>query len=296
MSIDKLIRLVPAWKKSTQLEYEPLNGGYSNQIYKVTADGGTFAFRINGSQNEHLGMDYQDEVEIMTLAAEYGITPEILDCGKQTDFLITRFLEGETLSTDQMKNPDIIKQVVHVMKKVHSLPYKGKRTSTPFSLTRSYLSGAGELGSAWQIRLADHLSKVDSIEQDRKKDPGFLQHYCHNDMLQHNIMNCHDGNLMLLDWELSGLGDIWFDIATVTFSSGLSSEEEDVLLTAYFGESNTRLRDKLEDMKYVCMIREIGWAVLHTDLNRRLPVPGNDFIDFAEHVLNRLENGMYSLI
>ena len=296
MDIDELIQKVPAWKNSADLRYEPLGGGYTNHIFKVFADGREYAFRINGSQNTHLGLEYSDEIEVMTLAGKYGLAPDVLDCGDQSDFLITGFLEGATLTEDQMKEPDMIKRVVPVMKKVHALPYKGKRTSTPFSLTRSYFSGAGDSGRSWVMKLSDHLAKLDSIEKEQKKDPGFLQRYCHNDILQHNIMNCADGSIKLLDWELSGLGDIWFDIATISFSSGFNADEEEILLTAYFERSDSQLRRKLEDMKYVCMLREISWAVLTTELNRQLPVPGKDFLDFANHVLSRLENGIYSLI
>jgi hypothetical protein len=44
------------------------------------------------------------------------------------------------------------------------------------------------------------------------------------------------------------------------------------------------------------MIREIGWALMHTALNRKRPEPGTDYSDFANSVLNRLKEGLVTLV
>ena len=296
MNIEKTIKQIPAWQNAKTIRYEPLNSGYSNKIYKIFVDSAVYALRMNGTQNEFLSLKYEDEAEAMTLAAEQNIAPAILSCENQSDFLITEFVDGPLLTVEQMHDTDTIKTIIALLKRVHALPYSGARSSTPFSLTRGYLAGAAKLGMACPTDLKDFLPQMADIEKRREKDPIYLKHYCHNDMFTHNMIQCQDGSIKLIDWELSGIGDIWFDLATISFSCGLNSSEDETMLLAYFGSIDDQKRETLHDMKFVCMIREIGWALLHTAINRRLPTPGTDYSEFGNTVLERLQRGLVTLI
>ena len=54
--------------------------------------------------------------------------------------------------------------------------------------------------------------------------------------------------------------------------------------------------ETLRDIKLVCMVREIGWALLHTALNRTLPAPGTNYLDFSREVLESLQRGLVTLV
>lgn len=296
MTITEIINQVPEWKNNGNIRYELLTSGYSNVVYKVFAKGESYALRINGIQNDFLGLKYEEEIEVMNLASQHNLTPKVLECTNKTDFLITEFVNGNLLPEDQIGQPGNLRKVIDLLKKIHTIPYQGNRQSTPFSLTRSYLRGAEKLGVPCPKELNEYLEKMNAIEKDRQKDPGYLKCYCHNDPFAHNIMFCPDGNIKILDWELSGLGDIWFDLATVSFSCGFDQATDQAMLNLYFGVSDEQKMKTLTDIKMVCMIREIGWALLHTALNRIKPEPGRDYSEFAGSVLNRLKEGYVSLI
>lgn len=296
MNIQEIIQQVPAWQKAERLHYEPLNGGYTNSIYKVVVNEKTYVVRINGIQNVYLGLDYEDELDFMSQAAPCQIAPKVLLCENKRDFLISEFIEGSTLTDQQMSEPSILTKVVDLLKKTHSVPYTGKRLSTPFSLTRGYLQGAEKLGIPCPEDLKGFLAEMDLIEKERQKDPAFLKHYCHNDAFSHNIMVSPDGTFTLLDWELSGQGDLWFDLATMSFSGGFDKATDDLLLHSYFGGSDAAKHKTLHDIKFVCMIREISWALLTTAINRNKSESGKEFLDFADTVLNRLKQGIVTLI
>ena len=296
MNIKDILQQIPAWEKTETIRYEPINSGYSNKIYKVFVDDKEYALRINGKQNEYLSLRYEDEAEAMALAAKQNIAPAILPCENQSDFLITEFVDGPLVTIEQMRHEDTIKTIVTLLKKVHALPYSGTRSSTPFSLTRGYLAGSEKLGMVCPVDLKDFLPKMAAIEKTRQKDPVYLKHYCHNDMFTHNMIQSRDGSIKLIDWELSGLGDIWFDLATISFSCGFNPSEDETMLLAYFGSIDDQKQKTLHDMKFVCMIREIGWALLHTAMNRLLPTPGTDYLEFANTVLDRLKQGLVTLI
>lgn len=296
MTIAEIINQIPDWKNNKTITYQPLTTGYSNMVYKVSVNNKHYALRINGTQNKFLGLHYKDEIEIMTLASQYGLTPKVLPCENKTDYLITEFVEGTLLGDKDLSRPDILPKVVQLLKTIHRLPYKGSRESTPFTLARRYLKGAEDLGLSYPAELHPFIAKMNQIEANRINDPDFMTSYCHNDAFAHNMILSPDGNLKILDWELSGRGDIWFDLATLSFSGGFNHATEQVMLELYFGSSDDEKMKTLADIKFVCMIREIGWALMHTALNRNKPVPGTDYSDFANAVLNRLQNGYLSLI
>nr|WP_319570385.1 choline/ethanolamine kinase family protein [uncultured Draconibacterium sp.] len=296
MDITEIINQIPKWKDNANIRYEPLTGGYSNIVYKVFVDGENYALRINGKQNKFLELNYDDEIEIINLASKDNLTPKVLECENKTDFLITEFIDGNVLSEDQVANPDILKKVVDLVKRIHKIPYQGNRHSTQFSLTRNYLRGAKKLGVLYPTELNEFIKRMDVIEKNHQKDPNYLKYYCHNDVFAHNILLCPDGDLKILDWELSGLGDIWFDLATISFSCGFDQATDESLLNFYFGNSGEQKMKTLHDIKWVCMIREIGWALLHTALNKNKPEPGTDYSEFANSILNRLKQGLVTLI
>ena len=296
MNITEIINQIPNWKNNKNIHYEPLTSGYSNIVYKVFVDGKNYALRINGKQNEFLGLKYEDEIEIMNLASKDNLTPRVLDCKNKRDFLITEFVDGNILKEDQVSKPKNLRNVIKLLKNIHKIPYNGNRQSTQFSLTRNYLRGAEKLGVFYSTEMNEFLKKMDIIEKNRQKDPNYLKCYCHNDAFAHNIILCPDGNVKILDWELSGLGDIWFDLATLSFSCGFDQAADESMLNLYFANTDEQMMKTLFDIKFVCMIREIGWALLHTALNKNKPEPGTDYSDFANSVLNRLKQGYVSLI
>ncbi|EDY81466.1 Phosphotransferase enzyme family, putative [Verrucomicrobiia bacterium DG1235] len=296
MNIDEIIKRVPVWENAKSIRYEPLSGGYSNFIYKIFVDDKIYALRINGKQNTFLGLEYEDEVSAMSLAATQGLTPMVLQCENESDFLITEFIEGEMLSVEDASNPRNLNKVIGVLKKIHEIPYSGKRTSTPFSLTRGYLKGAEELGIPCPPDLEKFLEDMSVFEVARQEDSSYLKHYCHNDAFTHNMIISSDDSIKMLDWELSGLGDIWFDLATLSFSCGFDETTDEVMLKSYFGYSDGDMRKTLHDMKSVCMVREIGWALLHTAINRSQNIPGADYMEFSNSVLDRLKQGLVSLV
>ena len=296
MNIDEIVNQVPDWQKAKTIRHETLSGGYSNTVYKVFVDEKIYALRINGKQNEFLGLEYKDEIEIIAQAAKHDLTPMVLECENKSDFLITDFIYGTQLSEEQIKNTDNLKKVVSILKKIHKIPYSGKRCSTPFSLTRGYLQGAERLGIPCPTDLKEFLKEVNAIEKTRQNDSDYKKHYCHNDAFAHNMLVCDNGDIKIIDWELSGLGDIWFDLATLSFSCGFDHISGEIMLESYFGSSDELKHKILGEMKFVCMVREIGWALLHTALDKNKPIQGPGYMDFANSVLNRLKQGLVTLV
>lgn len=294
MRIEEVIKDVQQWNQAKKIEFEPLNGGYTNVTYKVNIDNNLYAIRINGHQNEFLKLKREEEIRAIEQAARLDLAPMVLDCKNKDDYLITEFLNGSILSKEEIHEPEIIKKVAEALRKVHSIK-DIKRICSPYHLIRSYLEGAERLGVKIPIELGSYLERMTEIENSRKKDLENTNKYCHNDYFTFNMIKSDYENIKVIDWELSGIGDAYFDLATLSFSNSFNQAEEIILLRSYFGNYNHEMHSILSDLKLVCMIREISWALLHSGIEVEKVNHEMNYYQFALWVLDRLRQGFITL-
>jgi len=83
----------------------------------------------------------------------------------------------------------------------------------------------------------------------------------HNDLLNGNLLLV-DGRIRLIDWEYSGMGDPFFDLANFSSHHDLGEEGDLALLEAYWGETGPALLAALGLMKLVSELREALWGVV----------------------------------
>jgi thiamine kinase-like enzyme len=267
--------------------YEPLNGGLSNMSYKITSGGKSYVLRINGRQNDFLGLNRAEEANAIRKAHALGISAEVFYV--DDEILITEFKPGKILSEAEIHNPLYIQKAADLLRTAHSIKDIDRHCS-PFELMDKYFSGARKLGAVFPDGLDDYLRKMEAIERRASRNSPFTNGYCHNDAYCINILN-NDGELCLIDWELSGYGNIFFDIATISFINSFSKAEDKLLLQRYFGQFEDEFTEMLRDMKYMNMMREIGWALLHS------AIEGHhidfDYYKSAVYHFNKLKKGLY---
>ncbi|WP_164545216.1 phosphotransferase [Antribacter gilvus] len=261
---------------------EPLNGGYSNETYRVTGGPVDAVLRLNGHQNDVLGLSRTAEAAAIQAAAVRGVAPEVLAAAD--DYLLTALVPGELLTPEQTHEPRYIREMARVLKEVHAIEGVARR-SDPFWLVRTYLDGARSLGFPMPDGLDGVLREVDAIEA-RAAARGDGEAYCHNDFYRFNVI-ADDGRLTVLDWELSGVGNVYFDLATPAFHEGYTPDEDRLLIEAYFGEYDDQHAAALHDFKYMNMVREVGWALAHAALDAARPeaVHVNHSLDYVKEAM-----------
>ena len=269
----------------------PLDGGYSNETYRVSGPVDA-VLRVNGHQNDTLGLSAAGEAAAIREAAARGIAPELIRAGE--GYLVTALVPGVLLTPERSHEPSCIRELARVLTQVHAIEGVN-RVCDPFWLVRTYLAGARELGVAMPEGLDAVLAEVDAIEG-RAAARGDRTAYCHNDFYRFNVID-HDGRLTVLDWELSGVGNVYFDLATPAFHESYTPEEERILIEAYFGEHDERHAAALHDFKYLNMVREVGWGLLHAGLDaaRSDAAHVNHALDYHEsalHFMGRLRAGL----
>ncbi|RDY27837.1 aminoglycoside phosphotransferase [Romboutsia weinsteinii] len=293
-NIDLILKKISGWSSIDGITYEPLNGGLSNITYKVKVDNKFYVLRVNNNQNEYLDLSREEEQNAIIKASKLGIAPSVFSSGNKKNTLITEFIEGKSIEVEEMHNTELIKKVTSTLLKIHSL--KGiKRVCSPFDLIRRYLKGAQDLSVIIPDNLHKHLKHMEGIEIQRSQDKENINKYCHNDYHTGYNMILNDEKLTVIDWELSGIGDVYFDLATISSDNRFSIEEDKVLLISYFGVFDNEKLTTLNDMKFVCMLREISWALMHEGMNIERINHDLKYYEFAQYILDRLDQGIVTL-
>ena len=64
--------------RNQAVSYEPLNGGLSNQTYKLVCGGTVYVLRIHGKQTEYLKLTRSSEVDVMRSMSDAKVAPLVL--------------------------------------------------------------------------------------------------------------------------------------------------------------------------------------------------------------------------
>ena len=287
-TIESILPEIPLWQGKT-VAYEPLNGGMSNTTYKVFADGVPYALRINGGQNDYLKLDRLEEAEAIRKAHALGIAVEMLT--GTPEYMVTEFFSGQVLPEDRARQPEAIQKIADVLRKAHTITGVN-RVCSPFDLIHRYLDGARAIGVDRPDGLDGVLREMDAIQCRASAYMPYTERYCHNDAYPiFNMLENESGELRLIDWELSGVGSVFFDLATVSFHNKYDGEMDRRLLERYFGCVEDEFTGLLWDMKYMNMLREISWALLHHAMEAKSVNHTLDYHECMMFFLNRLKDG-----
>ena len=240
-----------------------LGGGITNHNLKVELDDGeTFVLRIAGSDTELLGIDRRVEYEASLAAAAVGVGPEVVAYVEPEGYLATRFIEGEIVSVERMREPDTIRRVAAALRAIHKGPPLPGRFDA-FRVVEEYRSTAFARGAAVPGEYVGARQTARAIERARGPVP---ERPCHNDLLNANFID--DGTrIRIVDWEYAGMGDVFFDLANFAVNHDLGEEARVQLLDAYFGELRPADARALELMRFMSLFREAMWGVVQTAIS-----------------------------
>jgi thiamine kinase-like enzyme len=282
--VDEIIAKIPDWKNADQIQIEPLEG-LTNTNYAVTVNGERFVLRVSGLNSTCLGINRAHEAEILTAVSEAGIGAQVVYYQLPEGHLVTRYINGQHLSLDEYRKPEKIEQIVKTVKRLHALPLLNTRFS-PFRRVESYARQAQEMGISLPYDFERLLERTRVIEKEQAQDPYRWQRFCHNDLFCVNMLD--DGKIRLIDWEFSGVNDIYYDLATLTYAydslDTLPRELQEHMLGCYFGEVKTENWARLEGMQYMLMFFTAMWGLLQQGMQNEglvRPVEGFDFLAYA---------------
>ncbi len=259
---------------------EVLGGGITNRNFKVSVDGGVYVLRIGGKDTELLGIDRRAEHEASLAAAAVGVGPEVVAFVEPEGYLVTRFIDGDVVAPEAMREPEPLRRVAQALKAVHAGPPIPARFD-PFRVVEAYASTAAAHGVAIPAAFEQAREVAAQVERVRGAVP---ERPCHNDLLTANFID--DGTrIRIVDWEYAGMGDVYFDLANFAANNDLPAEETTELLRAYFGDVAAEHERALTLMRFMSDFREAMWGVVQQALSDL----EFDFRSYADQHFERLE-------
>ena len=273
---------------SGPVEPEPIAGGITNTNFLIRDRGERFFVRIGEDIPVH-GVLRFNEVSA-TRAAAAGIAPALIH--SEPGALVSRFVEGRTLSAEDVRDPAMLERIVPLLGRCHRDIPRVLRGAVPifwvFHVVRDYAATLREAGSRYEPQLGELLARADALEA--AVGPIDVV-FGHNDLLAANFID--DGRrLWLVDWEYAGFNSPLFDLGGLASNSELAPAQEDWLLERYFERPvDAACKRRYLAMKCASLLRESMWSMV-SEIHSGLDV---DYVAYTRENLDRFERAYSDL-
>lgn len=264
---------IPAWEDA-KLAIAPICENWGNANYLVTAeDGRRWVMRYSQGDTSELGIYRTAEAKTAAAASRLGVGPELVAYLLPEGHQVTTFLDGKAPDGAWVGSEEGAALVGSSLRKLHEQPDNGCIHS-PLDMAHLCMNRAQ--GLAQRALLQEHLPKLEQVVDLQQQSGAFRRALLHGDCFINNMLRTPDG-MRFIDFEFSGIGDAWFDIACLSFQ--VDEAGLDRLVQAYLGESfEPEHRAAIRRSRYIVGVWDAAWALLQ--LTRGCTVK-----DFAAHVV-----------
>lgn len=228
----ELLDCLPAELRGPTTTIAPIAAGLSGAgVYRVEANGQTFVLKI--ARDDHPLEVWQRSVEILRMASDAGVSPRLIHADEAKRAVVTAFVVDRVFPALLM-NPatraDAIGQLGRMLRRVHDLPLlEGMAPRDPRDLLTMVVGWLGEFPlPSFVTELTAQIQAEVPPPRDR---PDVLNH---GDLNPTNLT--YDGErVMLLDWDTSGPGDPFYDLASISLFFRFDDETCRALIAAHDG-------------------------------------------------------------
>lgn len=260
--LDKVLGL-KIWRGTPVAEV--LGGGITNVNFKVTDARGTVVVRVGDDIPVHQILRF-NELAASRAAFLAGVSPEVLH--HEPGLLVLDFVQGKTLTAADLRDGAWEEALSLVQRAHREIPrhLRGAAlTFWVFQVLRDYVLTLTE-GESRHLPLLPAL-----MEEARALETAVGRIdmvFGHNDLLPANFILGH--RMWLVDWDYAGWGSPLFDLGGLAANAGLSPEQEEAMLTRYFGTLDRDLMGRYRAMKAAAALREAMWSMvseIHSELD-----------------------------
>jgi thiamine kinase-like enzyme len=263
LTVEEAISRIPQWTNADDLKVSPLDGGITNSNFRVDTGGESFALRIAGADTDLLGINREYEYAANLVAGKMGIAPEVIYVIEPEGYLVTRFITARPFPPEEITQPENLRRVMEVVRKIHSMPDIPGNFSV-FRTVENYAETARRYNVEFPEEFDWLIERMNEAEAALLTEPEPLRP-CHNDLLNANFLI--DDRIYILDWEYAGMGDLFFDLANFSDHHELSDEQDQWLLKCYFGNVTDKQTAHLKIMKVLSDLREAMWALVQIGIS-----------------------------
>jgi len=258
-------------------------GGMSHLTYHIQVKSKDYTFRVIGADG-NLFVDRKIEHENIKRVIPLNINNDTIYFDEVSGDKAAIYVEGTVLT--QVDFRPHLKEIADVLKKLHTSGIKPASDYGHIERLALYETFTNENNPKYDFLKAKWIE----IFKTRVNQPRV---FCHGDAQRSNMVLA-ENQLYLLDWEYSGLNEIYYDIASfgnVQFSDALE------LLDAYLDRKATK--EEQNAVKFYRMFQALQWhqvatrkdmiglsEVVHFDFN----MLAGKYLQLAETLYNEIKD------
>jgi thiamine kinase-like enzyme len=234
---------------------ELLAGGLTNVNVKVTTPERIAVLRLSTAGGELLAIDRVAENTNSRRAAESGAAPLVLDYLPDLQVLVVEWVEGRTLTPEDLRDETTLRRAAAVSRTLHNGP-RFDGDFDMFQVQRRYLTIVEQRGFRLPPRYTDLMPQAMRIAAALavRQVPTVP---CNNDLLAANFID--DGErLWVIDYEYGGNNDACFELGNIWSESNLSLEHLELLVDSYYGR---RLHHQVARARLLGLMSKYGWTL-----------------------------------
>jgi thiamine kinase-like enzyme len=252
--LNELLEEIPAVAGRPR-QLQELSGGLTNRNVKVITPDAVYVARCTDTGSNLLGIDRDEEFHNTKMAEQAGVGAPVIDYRPDLGILLLGYLNGKTLCNDDFQREGVVAKVAAGCRELHRGPrFRGRFDM--FERQPRYLKTVRDNGFKIPFDYLDHADTFAQIEKaltatDQTTVP------CNNDLLAGNFIE--DGErVWIIDYEYAGNNDPCFELGNIWSECGLSTDQLDELVTAYYGR---RLRHKIARAHLQGIVAKYGWTL-----------------------------------
>ncbi len=202
-----------------------------------------------------LAIDRDNEHASSLRAAAVGVGAPVVAYLPDLNALVIEFVEGRTLSAEDLRAGFPLDRIADAVRTLHSAdPFE--QDFDMFEIQRGYLQLVDERGFRLPDRYREFEPQVAEIREALAARPE-RRLPCNNDLLAENFIDAGD-HLWLIDYEYSGNNEPSFELGNIWSESGLSLDQLEELVAAYYGEPDPA---KVARARLWGLMSKYGWTL-----------------------------------
>jgi thiamine kinase-like enzyme len=255
MTVDELIAGIPAWA-GKRVEATPIEGGLTNENYRLEVEGERYCVRIPGADSSLLAIDRRVEYANTVAAAESGVGAKVVHAVGEVPVMVLEWIDG-VVQTDVLmrESTDTVRKLADAARRLHASP-SFVRDFDMFRIQDGYLRICRERGFTIPDTYEDYLPLVRRVEEAMAVRGAELVP-CNNDLLAANFID-ENGRFRIIDYEYSGMNDPCFELGNACAESKLSQAQLEELIERYFGAA---LRNRVARAQLWAVMANYGWTL-----------------------------------
>lgn len=202
------IKLVFRCDEEDIIEFRTVEEGLTNTSFIFRINGTDYIYRHPGDGTESI-INRRNEKSSLIKAKEFGIDPTYIYMDVNEGWKISKFIPR--FREPDYRNFEDSKKILAVLRQLHALPVSLNYGMKPWEDATSMERLLREKNPNCFIAYESLKSKVKTLYEKTLGD-GVEKCFCHGDTYKPNWMIEPDGNVILIDWEYSGLSDPGIDV------------------------------------------------------------------------------------